>query len=486
MSFDPFAVSSHLRDNFIRYLIESHPIHEQAAGLQEQFERELQVQDRFVREPLVSAIPTYVHDRPVRDLIGRKKPPRLDEHLAEMAGFDLDRPLYRHQVRAIERIQQGRNVVVATGTGSGKTECFLLPILDAAARARAEGRKGVLAILVYPMNALANDQLDRMREMIGASTGITFGRYTSQTPKKLSELSEDQRREAARSPNELATREQIQAEPPQVLLTNFAMLEYLLLRPKDQDIFRHPSLRFVVLDKAHAYNGSQGIDIGLLMRRLRQRYQQKPQFILTSATLGSPGEEGKIADFASRLTGDVYAKEDVITGEVADPFDRALLTDLAPAAVKALAADGNAEAIQSAANDPTRMRKWLGNCGLASAQGTSAGEILYHALCRLRPAAKLYDALIGNARTVVELANDVFSPPAGDEQAECHGVVRTLLTAASFARPAGNYTSRSCRCGCITSSADFRRFGPVVDPEPGWATDGAGGAAHLGGRAPGL
>src|SRR5688572_5848699 len=110
MSFDPFAVSSHLRDNFIRYLIESHPIHGQEATLQAQFERELRVQDRFVREPLVSAIPTYLHDRPVRDLLGRKETPRLDKRLAEVAGFDLDRPLYRHQVRAIDLIEQGRNV----------------------------------------------------------------------------------------------------------------------------------------------------------------------------------------------------------------------------------------------------------------------------------------------------------------------------------------------------------------------------------------
>ncbi|MGT2548893.1 DEAD/DEAH box helicase, partial [Streptococcus milleri] len=146
--------------------------------------------------------------------------------------------LYAHQDAALRKVRAGRNVVVATGTGSGKTESFLLPILDDLVRESEAGTlgPGVRALLLYPMNALANDQLKRLRQLLADRPEITFGRYTGDT--------RNSEREARENfsvlnpgepilPNELLSRERMRETPPHILLTNYAMLEYLLLRPLD-------------------------------------------------------------------------------------------------------------------------------------------------------------------------------------------------------------------------------------------------------------
>ena len=172
----------------------------------------------------------------------------------------IDAPLYTHQAAAIRRLcTEGRNLVVSSGTGSGKTECFLIPILN---DLLIDPEPGVRAVLVYPLNALVNDQLDRMRVLL-RGTDITFGRYTSE----LEQNSERARRQMEKEwremdpaqralydqyplPNEIIGRDQIQEQSklPQILITNYAMLEYLLLRPQDNPLFTQGRWRFIVLD----------------------------------------------------------------------------------------------------------------------------------------------------------------------------------------------------------------------------------------------
>ena len=187
--------------------------------------------------------------------------------------------MYVHQEKAVRKVGSGRNVVVATGTGSGKTESFLFPILNALVEEREQGTlgPGVRALLLYPMNALANDQMKRLRQLLAGFPAITFGRYTGDTendPAKARERFSELNIGEPRLSNELLSRQEMRATPPNLLLTNYAMLEYLLLRPQDMDLFAfdgESKWKFIVVDEAHVYDGTQGAEIAMLLRRLRDR-----------------------------------------------------------------------------------------------------------------------------------------------------------------------------------------------------------------------
>ena len=247
------------------------------------------------------------------------------------------RPLYVHQERAIRATHvEGQNIIVATGTASGKTESFLYPILFELYRQHLSGeleRPGVRAVILYPMNALANDQRERLGEIcenlrkVKSGFKPTFGQYIGQTPKDA----RDKRRNAAlkvegRLPSELVFREQMRDTPPHILLTNYSMLEYLLIRPEDSPLFDNElgkHWQFIVLDEAHQYRGTKGMEIGMLIRRLKQRLRmggrQKPfRCIATSATISSEeNEEDKkmIAQFGKELFGEPFSPDGIIFGE---------------------------------------------------------------------------------------------------------------------------------------------------------------------------
>lgn len=217
-------------------------------------------------------------------------------------------PLYKHQEQAIRKLcHDQRNIVVSSGTGSGKTECFLVPILNDLVQDKTPG---VRALLVYPMNALVNDQLDRLRKLL-KGTDITFGRYTGETPQNEKEY----REKYGELPdhNEIYHRDQIRKEQrvPQILITNYAMLEYLFLRPDDGSLFQSGVWKYAVLDEAHTYAGAQGIEVGFLLRRLKQRLRKKKgemRCIATSATLTTKDAD-KAAEFARNLFGERLHRE---------------------------------------------------------------------------------------------------------------------------------------------------------------------------------
>jgi len=272
----------------------------------------------------------------------------------ESPALPLERPLYVHQEQAIRKIAAGRNVVVATGTGSGKTESFLLPILDSLVTEEAGGElgPGIRALLLYPMNALANDQMKRMRALLAAYPGITFGRYTGETPndaktarERFGELNIGE----PLIPNELLSREEMRASPPHILLTNYAMLEYLLLRPQDMDLFQsgeQSRWRFIVVDEAHVYDGTQGAEIAMLLRRVRDRVtpDRTVQCIATSATVGGDSEPSAVTTFAERLFGEPFewvdgdvSRQDLIRAKRVAPDDSRTWGPLTPSDYVALA-----------------------------------------------------------------------------------------------------------------------------------------------------
>jgi hypothetical protein len=249
----------------------------------------------------------------------------LSPMLRRLPRRKLNTPLYVHQEQAIRKmVTGGRNVVVATGTGSGKTECFMIPICDYLLRQCEVGSlgPGVRALLLYPMNALANDQVTRLRELLEPFTRITFGRYTGETLEDKGPATDSYRSLFRRDPlpNELVSRKEMQDSPPNILITNYAMLEYLLLRPEDHAFFGGSfatSWRFLVLDEAHTYSGAKGIETAMLLRRVKDRVVAgvagRLQCVATSATLGQGvSDAGQIMEFASRLFGEefCYDRED--------------------------------------------------------------------------------------------------------------------------------------------------------------------------------
>lgn len=323
--FNPVQFGNQVIDQFGRYLMTSYPV---ADPRQEEQVRR-RVRHGLGGERLIAKGPFVFLNRPFLrgpSLRQLAEDTELDLHPA-LPGLFPFRELHKHQERTLRSALAGRHTLVATGTGSGKTEAFLLPILDHALKLRDAGAgPGVSSILIYPMNALADDQLRRLRPLL-AGTGITYGRYTGVTPDqgapalRLSErrpyssrererLEEGDEEEVPIPWEECYSRAEMRARRPRLLLTNYYQLEYLLLRDKDLDLFRGAPLRFLVLDEVHTYTGALGSEVACLVRRLRRVARKRPDEVIclgTSATVQSgqaPVDTESIArGFAARLFG---------------------------------------------------------------------------------------------------------------------------------------------------------------------------------------
>ena len=209
--------------------------------------------------------------------------------------------LYTHQAEAIKIAQGGHSYVLTTGTGSGKSLAYIIPIVDHVLR-HGSGR-GIQAIVVYPMNALANSQMGELEKFLCAGYPdrkgpVTFARYTGQ------ESNEE--------------KDAIIANPPDILLTNYVMLELVLTRPEERALVRSArGLRFLVLDELHTYRGRQGADVAMLVRRARDAFAtDRLQCVGTSATLAGSGtyneQRAEVAHVTSMIFGAPVQPEHVI------------------------------------------------------------------------------------------------------------------------------------------------------------------------------
>ncbi|MFY9224892.1 MAG: DEAD/DEAH box helicase [Blastocatellia bacterium] len=220
--------------------------------------------------------------------------------------------LYNHQQEAIKRILANQNTIISSGTGSGKTESFFIPILN---HCLQNPGSGIKALILYPMNALANDQYERFAKYL-AGTGVTFARYTGDTPEDEKDIRDKETRPEKLCKEAIWYRKEIRNKQklPNILLTNYSMLEYLLLRKYDRVLFDN-NLQFLVLDEVHTYFGARGIEVACLIRRLKEhigKLDGKLVCIGTSATV--KGDDTKaVASFASELFGETFLSENIQT-----------------------------------------------------------------------------------------------------------------------------------------------------------------------------
>jgi ATP-dependent helicase YprA (DUF1998 family) len=233
------AAVARIADEYKRYLRTSFRFLDD--HLRQQFEEHLRQMDVLVRGPYVTLARDFERGTRLRELVDERV---LDEGVLSATWPFGEDALYLHQEQASRAGVAGRPFLVTTGTGSGKTESFLIPAVDHCLRGHRRGEEGVKVILLYPMNALANDQLDRLRTLLrGSGLPVSFGLYVQQDAEKL-DLSEPPVEELER-----LNRTQIRNDPPDILLTNYKMLEYLLVRKEDRHLFT-PALRYLVLARS--------------------------------------------------------------------------------------------------------------------------------------------------------------------------------------------------------------------------------------------
>ncbi len=266
-------------------------------------DRVLNEENRLWPDYLLQVSPSYERTATVDELAANGT---LHPETAQVFRTERGEPftLYRHQ---LEALSQRSSYVVTSGTGSGKSLTYFLPMVDALVRQPGHGDR-VAALVVYPMNALVNSQLAALRKLkdtyerrTGRPFPVTFEKYTGETG--------DEAREALRQ------------RPPQILLTNYVMAELMLVRPEDQRFLDRAGggLRYLVLDELHTYRGRQGADVAMLLRRLKERCAS-PSLVHvgTSATMVADRQttpaarRGAVAEFATRLFGEPMTPDQVI------------------------------------------------------------------------------------------------------------------------------------------------------------------------------
>lgn len=329
-------------DPYLELLKSNYRFHRKFEHARRSWEEKLTKQE-LVRGPFLEKSQSYKKGEPMENLELRHQTVETIQSRLGKEGS-----LYHHQTEALRLVLAGKNALISTGTSSGKTLCYQIPILDDLVR---DSSPGLRAVIIYPLNALVNDQLREWEKILQKYPNITFARFTGQTPASQEKYETRLRKQIEqelkeREPNlssselqrkrenmlknllekdpknRLDHRDDIRQKPPHILVTNFSMLEYLLERPVDAPIFENAQLRFLVLDEIHAYRGIQSTEIAFLIRRLKERLRPKQLACIgTSATIGDKTKESgvKARQFAANIFGEPFVEPNPICGETDNP-----------------------------------------------------------------------------------------------------------------------------------------------------------------------
>ena len=458
---DPLTFKANLRETLARYTTTAAGVSMARTPVLSRAVAQTIVTSDLVKGPFVESLPDFEKGPSLKALVeeGRLHP-GWSALAASQSGASLyQRPLHLHQSATIGLDE---NYLVATGTGSGKTESFLFPLIDSLLRDPDLARPGVRAILVYPLNALANDQMHRISRLLFSDLGdpgITLGRYTGQV--RSNETRTEVENQLLQTPtfqtnfpdatkvpeNWRLSREEMLAKPPHVLITNYAMLEHILLLPRNRKLLEGADLKWIVLDEIHTYTGAQAIEVAFLLRKLKTRLRVAPETLRcvgTSASL-DPARRNELARFAENLFGEPFPSGDgaVITSE---RKQHALLSagvpgqTLAPETWVKIGAVIDALRARGAFADDNadfQIEDWNGAIaeagieGLALA-GPSFGEALIGKLADIAEVRRTARVLMGRSRPFEGLAREVF----GDENpALARQALSALIALGVLAKP---------------------------------------------------
>ncbi|MFW6015432.1 MAG: DEAD/DEAH box helicase [bacterium] len=437
----PLEISKRIKETFTRYLYTTYPMGKRYSNEFNQYKEMLETvgQKYLFRGPFVEATPAFVSGKALSELKGWDV--LYDAGICtNKTSFKYQQPLYWHQEEALHLYKKRENYVVATGTGSGKTETFLFPIFHYVLNHQGPGVK---ALLVYPMNALVNDQMDRLRKYLKDCPQISFGYFTGDTPWNP--------QNEAKLENEVSSRKEIINNPPDILITNYAMLEYMLLRPGEKKIFSRvnkDAWKFLILDEAHTYRGAQGIEISYLIRRLKERVgrsykalpEERMQMIATSATLSGEGNLEKsrkeIAKYAATLFGELFNSRSVIMSKTKDGLDTSI-TDKTYEVLDSIDTYSKLPELTEVISDEVsfeELKNKIEKClsiSLDRYNIKSKPELIYHAFKNNLHIKKIWDLITDKPRELSTLSEDVLDL---DSSFNTNKILTKLIEYGNYAR----------------------------------------------------
>ncbi|MDC9521703.1 DEAD/DEAH box helicase [Pseudoalteromonas sp. Angola-31] len=307
-------------------------------SLRNHLNNKMQTDEPFVQGPVFEQMFSWerntkfqMQDLVNEDLLSQVVVDALDSDINKRYAFKKSWSPFAHQYKAWNDLL-AKNVqsrIITSGTGSGKTECFMVPVLEDLYRELAHTKQqleGVRAIFLYPLNALINSQQERLNAWTQHFNGdIRFCLFNGKTPEHLNSKQKQRQKE---TPQEVMCRNGLRESPAPILVTNGTMLEYMLVRQTDAPIINKSKgkLRWIVLDEAHTYVGSQAAELALQLRRVMQAFEVKPEnirFVATSATIAGSEAEEKLKTYLASLANISVDQVDVIGGQrVVPPLDK--------------------------------------------------------------------------------------------------------------------------------------------------------------------